>query len=269
MKQFSRYALPALAAAALVFSASSLAAPASGKSGQVPTTPPPTGVPHVKAPAPKPVNKNDASYVLGMNMAQQLPTYVRSELNLKVLEQAFHDGLAGKDSKFTPEQSKQINDAFVTKIRAKMEAEYKAQAAKNKRESRVFLEKNRKKPGVKVTSSGLQYEVIKRGTGAHPGPDDTVDVEYKGTLVDGKLFDRSPEGQSRPIPLSRVIPGFREGLELMQVGGHYKLFIPPELGYGEKPSRGFPPSAVLIFDVKLDKTTPPAPDSGGSSDGGN
>jgi FKBP-type peptidyl-prolyl cis-trans isomerase FkpA len=118
--------------------------------------------------------------------------------------------------------------------------------------------------------------VITQGTGARPGPNDTVKVNYTGTLVSGEVFDSStknnPPGPTA-IPLARVIPGFREGLQLMQVGGHYKLFIPSSLAYGAEPQRGMAPNEVLIFDVTLVSTGPTAAgaaggDAGGGANGG-
>ncbi len=259
MKHFPRTALLALAAFALVLSATAFAAQKSTPKA-------------ASAPAAKPVNKNDASYVVGWDMGSQLPPIVRSELNPAVVAQAVRDALSGKKPKFDREQSDKIRHAFVTQLQAKAKVEYQKLASRNERQSQAFLAANRKKPGIKVTSSGLQYEVIKQGTGAHPGPRDTVEVEYVGSLVDGTVFqDSSKANDGKPvdIPLENVIPGFREGLELMQVGGHYKLFIPPELGYGERPNKNFPPNAALIFDIKLLKTTPPAPDASSGNDGGN
>ena len=259
MKHFPRYALMALAAMALVFSTATLAAQTQSKG---------------TAAAAKPVNKKDASYIVGWDMGSQLPPIVRDELDPSVVAEAVKDALSGKKSKFSKEQTEQIRQAFVAQLQSKAKARYQKMAAKNKRESMAFLAKNKKKPGVKVTSSGLQYEVIKQGTGAHPGPQDTVEIEYVGTLVDGTVFqdsNKANHGKPVSIPLDNVIPGFREGIELMQVGGHYKLFIPPELGYGERPNNKFPPNEALIFDIKLLKTTPPAPGggNGGSGDGGN
>ncbi|MEO5830758.1 MAG: FKBP-type peptidyl-prolyl cis-trans isomerase, partial [Rhodanobacter sp.] len=114
-------------------------------------------------------------------------------------------------------------------------------------------------PGVKTTASGLQYQVISQGSGARPGPNDTVEINYTGTFVNGQVFDASakhnPPGAAK-IPLAGVIPGFREGLLLMQTGGHYKLFIPSSLAYGTEPQPPMPPNATLIFDVTLVKTGP-------------
>jgi FKBP-type peptidyl-prolyl cis-trans isomerase len=116
-----------------------------------------------------------------------------------------------------------------------------------------FLEENAKKEGVKTTPSGLQYEVIREGTGPKPGSTSTVEVHYEGTLINGKVFDSSyKRNETISFPLNRVIPGWTEGLQLMPTGSKYRLYIPSELGYGARGAGGdIPPHAALIFDVEL------------------
>jgi len=124
--------------------------------------------------------------------------------------------------------------------------------AKNLAQSNDFLKQNAKKSGVKTTADGLQYLVIgKPGKGAKPDANSIVSVKYVGTLIDGTEFDRSGD-EPVPIPLDRVIPGWTEGIRLMNVGSHFKLFIPPALAYGEDGAGDLiPPNSVLIFDVEL------------------
>lgn len=134
------------------------------------------------------------------------------------------------------------------------QAQMSTNAPKNKEEGAAFLAANKKKTGVTVTASGLQYEVIKKGTGAKPQKTDKVKVHYVGTLLDGKEFDSSiKRGQPVEFPLSNVIPGWTEGLQLMPVGSKYKFVIPSNLAYGEAgaPQGGIGPNAVLIFEVEL------------------
>jgi FKBP-type peptidyl-prolyl cis-trans isomerase len=129
-----------------------------------------------------------------------------------------------------------------------------ADAERHKQESTKFLSENRQKPGVITTASGLQYQVLKEGSGAAPKATDAVTVNYRGSLVSGSEFD-SGEGVS--FPLNRVIPGWTEGLQLMREGAKYRFFIPPELAYGETGAgRVIPPNAALIFEVDLIKVNP-------------
>ncbi len=220
------------------------------------------------------VSKTKASYVVGWDLAGQLPPIVREEVDPSVVASAMKDALEGKKPSMSEAEQKKVRKEFITQLKAKAEARFAKVAAKNKREGEAFLAKNKKKPGVKTTASGLQYKILKRGTGPHPGPNDTATVDYVGTFVDGKKFDASADhkgGGPADIPLANVIPGFREGLELMQVGGHYKLYIPSNLAYGAQPKNGFPPNETIIFDVKLDKTkaAPPSTDHGdGNGDSG-
>ena len=116
-----------------------------------------------------------------------------------------------------------------------------------------FLEDNAKKDGVKSTPTGLQYEVLREGTGAKPSATSTVEVHYEGRLINGKIFDSSYQrNETISFPLNRVIPGWTEGLQLMPTGAKYRLYIPSELGYGARGAGAdIPPNSALIFDVEL------------------
>ncbi len=205
------------------------------------------------------VDKAKASYVVGWQIAGQVPPIMREELDAAAVGRAVQAALSGQKPTMTDAEAKQVNEAFMAKIQAKYKAEMIKVGAKNKTEGDAFIAKNKSAAGVKTTASGLQYQVITQGTGARPGPNDTVQVNYTGTFVDGQVFDASakhnPPGPAS-IPVGNVIPGFREGLQLMQVGGHYKLFIPSSLAYGAEPQPPMPPNATLIFDVTLVKTGP-------------
>ena len=132
-------------------------------------------------------------------------------------------------------------------------ASTKKAAGENLEKGAVYLEDNSKVIGVKTTDSGLQYMVLKEGTGtAHPGATDRVKVHYHGTLIDGTVFDSSVErGEPISFGLNQVIKGGTEGLQLMVVGEKTRLFIPSELGYGNRPAGKIGPGSVLIFDVEL------------------
>jgi hypothetical protein len=135
----------------------------------------------------------------------------------------------------------------------------------------VFLAKNAKKHGVITTASGLEYEVLAPGQGNSPGPQDIVLIEYDGKLLDGTTFDSTAQhGQPAVMPVAGSIPGFSEGLQLMKRGGHYRFWIPPQLGYGEQGAGDgvIPPNSVLQFDVTLREIAPQQPGYGQAGMGG-
>ena len=160
----------------------------------------------------------------------------------------------GKEPRLDEAGRKAAMDAMDEVVKAKAIAK----AEKVKAESAKFLEENAKKEGVKVTESGLQYQVIKEGEGAKPKATDTVKVHYKGTLVDGTEFDSSyKRGEPISFPLGGVIKGWTEGLQLMPVGSTYRFFIPSDLGYGDRGAgANIPGGAALIFDVELIEINP-------------
>lgn len=225
-----------------------------------------------KAGAKVAVDKAKASYVFGYyKMGESIPPIVRDELDPAAVARGVQAALSGQKSTVSEADAKQQYEAFMTNVQAKYQAEMVKLAAKNKAEGEAFLAKNKTAPGVKTTASGLQYKVITQGTGARPGPNDTVEINYSGAFLNGEVFDASAKHGPNPasIPLAGVIPGFREGLQLMQVGGHYKLFIPSSLAYGAEPQPPMPPNATLVFDVTLVKTGPtPAGDAAGGAPSG-
>jgi FKBP-type peptidyl-prolyl cis-trans isomerase FkpA len=219
------------------------------------------------------VDKTKASYVVGYELSSQIPPIMRDELDPTVVGQAVTAALSGKKPTMSDAEAKQVHDAFMAQVQAKFQAEMTRIGAKNKAEGDAFLAKNKTAPGVKTTASGLQYQVISQGTGARPGPSDTVQINYTLSSVDGQVLDASAQHGAGPasVPLSGVIPGFKEGLQLMQIGGHYKLFIPSALAYGSEPRPPMQPNATLIFDVTLVKTGPTpagAAAPGGAAGGG-
>ncbi len=124
-----------------------------------------------------------------------------------------------------------------------------SESPKEQNQGANFLAENAKKPGITTTATGLQYEVLQEGQGAMPSATDTVTVNYRGSLIDGKEFD---SGNGISFPLNRVIPGWTEGLQLMKEGAKYRFFIPSDLAYGERGAgAAIPPNADLIFEVDL------------------
>lgn len=195
--------------------------------------------------------KKQVSYMIGQDMGKSL-SVIKDELDLEVLTQAIADQFAGTESKLTEEQALKVQETFTATLQAKQAAEAEAKAAKGKEEGAKFLAANKDKPGVKVTESGLQYQVVRAGNGPKPAATDVVRVHYKGTLLDGTVFDSSYDrGQPAEFGLAQVIPGWSEGVALMPVGSKYTFWIPAELGYGEAGGGPIPPNSMLTFEVEL------------------
>lgn len=188
------------------------------------------------------------SYVIGAGLGTNAK---RSEvdLNTDMIMQGFKDAFAG-ESKLTEDQMREIMMAFSQDLQAKMAEKQAKQGETNKKAGEEFLAKNAKEEGVVTLPSGLQYKVIKEGTGATPKPTDTVDVKYRGTLIDGTEFDTSGD-TTRAFPVAGVVKGFSEALQKMPVGSEWKVFIPSDLAYGVNAPPSIGPNATLIFNVTL------------------
>lgn len=193
-----------------------------------------------------------ASYGIGLQMGEQLQA-AESRLDMNAFMAGIRDGIAGRESA-VPED--EIEAALMTLGEAIQEEElrrYTEEADKNAQDGAAFLAENRDNEGVRVTESGLQYEVLREGDGERPGADDQVSVHYRGTLMDGTQFDSSYDrGEPAEFGVGGVIAGFAEALQLMPVGSHYRVFIPSELAYGPQGSGGtIGPNATLIFEIEL------------------
>lgn len=193
------------------------------------------------------------SYALGLGIGSQLKSMGADSLNIDDFAQAIKDTISGAELKVSHKESQQIVQEFFKE----QEAKQRAQAAENgkvaREEGEKFLAENAKKDGVQVTESGVQYSVIKEGTGKSPKATDTVVCHYEGFLTNGTVFDSSIQrGEPAAFPLNAVIAGWTEGLQLMKEGGKTRFFIPYNLAYGEAGAAGaIPPYAALIFDVEL------------------
>lgn len=188
-----------------------------------------------------------ASYAIGQQLGQNFKGQ-GIEVDSDVLAASLKDVLESKPSQMKPEEMQ----AAIQKLQENMRKKSTEEADKNKKDGVAFLEKNKSEKDIKVTSSGLQYMVMKEGEGSSPTLNDTVMAHYKGTLIDGKEFDSSyTRGQPAEFPVSGVIKGWTEALQMMKKGGKMKLFVPPELGYGEVPRPGIPANSVLVFEVEL------------------
>ncbi len=177
-----------------------------------------------------------------------------SDLNIDTFSEGFRDAYAGKEDVLTKKQMEEILLNYQKQRQEKMVKEAQELAEKNKKAGDAFLAENKTKEGVKTTKSGLQYKVLKEGEGASPKSTDIVSVNYEGKLIDGKIFDTSyKDGKGTPIqfPLNQVINGWTEGVQLMNKGAKYQLFIPSNLAYGESGSPEIEPNSTLIFTVEL------------------
>ena len=207
-----------------------------------------------KKPAPMPAatqaallkNLSDsASYAIGLSVANFYKQQGIDKLNSACITQAIKDAMGG--------QKLLLNDQDANSVMMRyMNQAAESKALPNIKAGEQFLATNKSKAGVKTTASGLQYEVVKLGTGAKPAATDTVVCHYAGTLLDGSEFDNSyKRGTPLTIQVGSVIPGWTEALQLMPVGSKYKLYIPHELAYGTNDMGQIPAGSVLVFDVEL------------------
>ncbi len=203
-------------------------------------------------------NKTDsASYAMGLHFANFYKQQGITKCNSAIIATAINDVFAAKKPLLDDAAANSVMNNYMMKMQ-----EQKAKG--NIEAGNAFLAQNKTKPGVKTTPSGLQYEVIKEGTGAKPVATDSVTCHYKGTFLDGKSFDDSySRGQPITFNLKGVIPGWTEGLQLMSIGSKYKFYVPYTLGYGAFDYMSIPGGSLLIFEVELlDVKKGPAAPSG-------
>jgi len=212
----------------------------------------------------KPEFKNDmekASYGIGLTFGNQIKR-AGFEVDLDVIVAGMKDVLGGQEPRLNDQQAREAIMAY--------QADYRKRAAEeNKKKGEAFLEANKKKPGVEIhtvklsdgTTAELQYKIIKEGTGQKPATNDIATVNYRGTLIDGEEFDSSAKrGQPAKFPVTRVVRGWSEALQLMPVGSKWELYIPSSLAYGDMGTGGIPPGSTLVFEVELlGVETPPPP----------
>ncbi len=188
------------------------------------------------------------SYGIAMNMGANIARQGGVEIDLSAFIIGLQDGLAGAKSRVS---EKELRAAFET-AQERAEAVAAQGAAKQAEAGNAYLAENKARPGVVTTASGLQYEVLREGTGARPNKDQSVEVHYHGTLIDGTVFDSSvARGETISFPVTGVIPGWVEALQLMSVGSKWKLTIPADLAYGNRAQGGIPAGSVLVFEVEL------------------
>ena len=197
-------------------------------------------------------DKAKESYSVGYQFGQNLKK-LETDLDAEVLSLAIREALSGKESRLSDEEMRAAVASLQERTMAAMQASIKEKAEKNLAEGQKFLAENKTKEGVKTTDSGLQYKVLEEGEGPSPKVGDTVTVHYRGTLVDGTEFDSSYQrGQPATFPITGVIPGWTEALQLMRKGSKWVLFIPSDLAYGERGAGNrIPPNSTLIFEVEM------------------
>ena len=219
-------------------------------------------------------DKDKVSYSLGVDIGRTLQK-LQLDLNQNALSQGITDVLGNKPMAMSDQELQQTLQAFQQKMMqkqqeamSKKQEQMKVVAEKNKAEGKKFLDDNAKKAEVKTTPSGLQYKVIKAGSGDKPKDTDVVETNYRGTTIDGKEFDSSAKhGSSFSFPVNGVIKGWSEALKMMPVGSKWQLYIPADLAYGDEGyGEDIAPGSTLVFDVELLSikknagNTPPAPD---------
>ena len=193
------------------------------------------------------------SYALGSGIGSQLAGMGAKELNIDDFAQAIKDVISGSQLKVDNVEAQTLVQNFFQEQEAKQQAAAAEAGKAAKAEGEAFLAENGKKEGIVTLPSGLQYQVLKEGNGKKPSATDQVVCHYEGTLIDGTVFDSSYQrNQPATFGLNQVIPGWTEGVQLMQEGAKYRFFIPYKLAYGERGAGAqIPPFATLVFDVEL------------------
>ncbi|HTD22172.1 MAG TPA: FKBP-type peptidyl-prolyl cis-trans isomerase [Terriglobales bacterium] len=195
--------------------------------------------------------KAKTSYAIGINLGKGLH-HQSLDVDPVLVSRGLKDGLAGGKALMTDEEIQATLMQLQAQMSAKQQEQLKQMGDTNKKNGDAFLAANKSKQGVVTLPSGLQYKVLTQGTGPKPTAGDTVSCNYRGTFLDGTEFDSSSKyGHPISFPVSGVIKGWTEALQLMPVGSKWQLYIPGNLAYGENGTRGIPPSSTLIFDVEL------------------
>jgi FKBP-type peptidyl-prolyl cis-trans isomerase len=200
------------------------------------------------------------SYSLGFQNGQFMTeSGMSKKIDPEIVKAGLQQALNEQEGLMSDMEMQQAIQKFQIEARQNAQQKQIEEGQENKKEGEEFLANNKEKEGVKVTDSGLQYKVLEEGTGASPGEEDKVRVDYEGTLTDGTVFDSSyKRGEPTTFPVNRVIPGWTEGLQLMKEGAKYKFFIPGDLAYGQRPPRGsqIGVNETLIFEVELYEVNP-------------
>ncbi len=191
------------------------------------------------------------SYAIGTQMGRNFKKQ-GMDIRVEPLIQGLTDAMKGTELILSQDEMQQIMMSFQKRMRTEQQERQKAEAATNLAEGNAFLEKNKKNKGVKELPSGLQYKIIKKGTGKTPTADSKVKTHYRGTLIDGTEFDSSYKRNApAEFPVKGVIKGWTEALQIMKEGAKWELYIPANLAYGQQSRSGIPPNSTLIFEIEL------------------
>jgi FKBP-type peptidyl-prolyl cis-trans isomerase FklB len=213
-------------------------------------------------------DKEKASYAIGMNIGKGLSESLKKDsvdISNEILIRGLRDALAGNKPLLTDQETQAALTSLQANLRKHQQEVQAVELAKNSKAGADYMAANKAKPGVVTLPSGLQYKIITAGTGPKPTVNDTVECNYRGTLVDGTEFDSSyKRGKPATFPVGQVIKGWTEALQLMPVGSKWQLVIPPTLAYGERGTNGGPigPDSTLIFEVELLSIQPAKPAGG-------
>ncbi len=196
--------------------------------------------------------ESKVSYMVGQDIGNTLKS-MGSDFDLEILARAIEDVMNDRPSRLSDEELKEVGAQFQQQLQQKQMAMQEEMSEKNKEAGDAFLEENKTNPDVVVTESGLQYKVITQGEGPSPSEEDIVTVHYTGRLLDGTVFDSSHErGTPATFNLSQVIPGWTEGVQLMNVGSKFELYLPSDLAYGPRGAgQDIEPNSTLVFEIEL------------------
>ena len=196
----------------------------------------------------------DTSYAFGMLMASSLTGMGLMDLSFdyEAFTKGFRDFNEAQETRLTPDRAMELINIAVMRLQSQQDEQMWFEGERNREQGEAYMAENGTRSGVNTTASGLQYEVITQGSGRSPGPGDNVRVHYEGSLIDGTVFDSSyRRGEPIEFNLGMVIPGWTEGLQLMNEGSTCRFVIPPELAYGPGGTGTIPPFSTLIFRVEL------------------
>jgi len=200
-------------------------------------------------------NQQKASYAAGMLLGEQIGnTLARNNLDQNLFLEALQDKLKGQDPRLSEEDARAASTAYQEEVKQRVEEEKQQTMARNAAQGQAFMEKNQQRPGVKTLPSGLQYEVLtESSSGATPDANDAVRVHYAGTLLDGTFVESSmARGEAVRVNMGVALKGWQQALLHMKEGEKWRLFIPPELAYGEKGLQNkVPPQSTLIYELQL------------------